>query len=138
MVDYRPVPDDRRAEFQGILDYAFRPQEGPAFDDVDHPAAEMGERRAMFDGEDLLVGCKHLDLEMRVRGDWHPVMGLSAVASPPEHRHGGLVGDMVRESLAEWRADDQYLSALYPFKHSFYRRYGWENVSRQTVVEFDG
>lgn len=135
MAEYRPVPDDRLDDFREITRYAFSPTEGPfdpdaGMDERRERMFDFGERRGMFDGDDLLVVCKHLDFTARVRGEWLPMAGLSAVASPPEHRRQGLVGEMMAASLAEYRERGQRLSALYPFDEGFYARYGWATGCR--------
>lgn len=135
MAEYRPVPEDRGDDFGAIAMYAFDAQSGP-FDpdaDVDERRERMwafGEERGMFDGDDLLAVCKHVEFTARVRGTWLPLAGLAAVASPPEQRRKGLVGEMLGESLAEYRERGWPISALYPFEEPFYARYGWATGCR--------
>ncbi|MEE6209789.1 GNAT family N-acetyltransferase [Salarchaeum sp. III] len=131
MVDYRPLPDDRTEEFRSFVTYAFRPESGPHDpdeDDIPEPA-QVGDPYGVFDGDDLLAVCRHYWFTAHVRGDTHPMAGLSAVATPPENRRRGLVRDMLLESLREYRENDVYLSALWPFKHPFYAQFGWETAS---------
>jgi predicted acetyltransferase len=139
MAEYRPVPDERDDEFWEFTRYAFSPTAGPfdpdeATDDRIERMHSFGDERGMFDGEDLLVVCKHLDFTARVRDEWLPMAGLSAVASPPEHRRRGLVGELLEASLAEYRKRGQLISALYPFDERFYARYGWATGCRHHRV----
>ncbi|KZN26321.1 hypothetical protein A4G99_21155 [Haladaptatus sp. R4] len=129
MPDYRPLPAKYEDEYDQFLRYAFRPEDGPPSDD-DDDSPELGNRRGMFDGDDLLCVCKHYWFTTNIRGDWHEMAGLSAVASPPESRHGGLVRKMLVESLAEYRENEAYFSALWPFSYEFYRKYGWATVNK--------
>lgn len=140
MPDYRSVPDDRGVEFVRTTSYAFDLEGGPRDDDglaerADSDAASLGERRALFDGDDLLVVCAHHPLSMRVRGEFRAVGGVSAVASRPEHRRRGLVRDLIAESLREYRDRGWQYATLWPFKRSFYRRLGWGAASRHAKVE---
>ncbi|WP_458188573.1 GNAT family N-acetyltransferase [Haladaptatus sp. NG-WS-4] len=136
MPEYRPVPAERKQQYRQFLRYAFRPEAGPKpDDDEDDDKPELGDRRGLFDGEDLLCVCKHHWFTARVRDDWHDVAGLSAVASPPESRRRGLVEQMLAESLVEYRENDVVFSALWPFAYEFYRKYGWATVTKYTQYE---
>jgi predicted acetyltransferase len=136
-LDYRHVPDERREEFHDFLHYAFRLEDGHAEYDPDELPGEVGVRRGLFDGDDLAVVCRHYWFEARVRGTWLPAPGLSAVASPPEHRHKGYIGQLLEESLEEYRERGSVLSLLWPFKYSFYRKYGWDTCSRFSRITFE-
>lgn len=142
MADYRPVPEDREDDFREIAQYAFGAESGPYDPDaeLDERRERMfsfGDRRGMFDGDELLAVCKHVDFTARVRGEWLPMAGLSAVASPPEHRRKGLVGELLAAALAEYREREQPISALHPFDEEFYARYGWATGARYTTATVD-
>ena len=142
MPEFRPVPESDVPEFRSLVSYAFRPHEGPTdpedVDPDDIPAAwKLGRRRGLYDGDDLLTVCKLIDFSTRVRGDFHPMDGLSAVASPPESRRKGLVGDLLAATLEETRDHGTYLSALWPFKRTFYGQYGWATCSRGVEHDVD-
>jgi predicted acetyltransferase len=134
MPDYRSIPAKYKEEYQRFLHYAFEPENGPDIDEDDDDP-ELGDRRGLFDGDDLLCVCKHYWFTTRIRGEWHEMAGLSAVASPPESRRRGLVRDMLAESLAEYRESEVYFSALWPFSYEFYRKYGWAMVNKCTEYE---
>jgi len=142
MPEFRRVPDDDRDDFRAVVSYAFSLEDGP-FDPEDAddlpPGATVGTRYGLYDGEDddLLTACKLIDFRTRVRGDFHEMHGLSAVASPPEHRRQGLVGEMLRETLVQSREEGVYLSALWPFKRSFYAQYGWATGTRAVEHALD-
>lgn len=51
--------------------------------------------------------------------------GLAGVATPPEERRKGYVARLLRETCGELRANGTSLCMLFPFKASFYGRYGW-------------
>jgi len=142
MADYRPVPDERAPDFRRIARYAFEAGAGPH--DPEEPLPErrrrmhsFGDERGMFAGDDLLAVCQHVPFTVRVRGNWLGMGGLTAVASPPEHRRQGLVGELLAASLAEYRERDWPLAALHPFDEAFYARYGWANGCRHHVATVD-
>ncbi|GAA0200535.1 enhanced intracellular survival protein Eis [Haladaptatus pallidirubidus] len=135
MPEYRPIPAKRKREYDQFLHYAFRPEDGPKSDEDDDDKPNLGDRRGLFDGDDLLCVCKHHWFTTRIRDEWHEMAGLSAVASPPESRRGGLVRQMLKHSLAEYRENEAYFSALWPFSYEFYRKYGWGTVNKYTKYE---
>lgn len=144
MAEYRPVPEERAADFRRIARYAFGADGGPydpeePLEDRQRRMYEFAVDRGMFDGEDLLVVCSHFPLSVRMRGTWLPTGGVTAVSSPPEHRRRGLVGEMLAASLAEYRDRGWPLAALRPFDEAFYARYGWATGVRRHVatVEVD-
>ena len=142
MPDYRPLSDEHTDDYYRLTSYAFQPTAGPydPDDDLDERRQRLfsfGERRGLFDGSDLLVCCKHIEFTARVRDEWLPVVGLSAVASPPQHRRKGLIGDLLVESLAEYREREWPLSVLWPFEYGFYARYGWETCNRYVTATIE-
>jgi predicted acetyltransferase len=133
-MQYRAVPDAHRTAYRTILQYAFDAESGPELDDEPRERPENFHPRGLYDvddaaaepsADDLLVVCGRIDFDVRLRGEQHPLGGVSAVASPPENRRRGHVATMLDELLAELRDDGVYLSALWPFDHAFYRRFGW-------------
>ncbi|NHN49641.1 GNAT family N-acetyltransferase [Halostella sp. JP-L12] len=135
MVEYRRVPDDRDAEFGETIHYAFAPEEGPPDADDERSDGSSFVRRGLFEGEEMLCVCKHRSFRMRLRGEFRDVAGLSAVATPPEHRRKGHVRRLLSESLSEYRERGDLLSALWPFDCGFYGQYGWATANRYATYE---
>ncbi|ELZ55193.1 MULTISPECIES: GNAT family N-acetyltransferase [Halorubrum] len=135
-LDYRPFPGERDDEFRAFMRYAFSPEEGPYDPEADDDDREhLAAYRGLFDGEDPVAVCGHHDFSLRIRGRDRDAAGLSAVASPPEHRRRGHIERLLRESLTEYRDDGVDFSVLWPFEYAFYRRYGWRTVSRYRWVK---
>ncbi len=140
MPEFRAVPDDDRETFHSLVSYAFRPEAGPVedFDPDDVPTpSTVGTRYGLYDGDDLLTTCKHIDFRTRIRGDFHDLHGLSAVASPPERRRRGFVRELLAGSLKQSHSEGVAFSALWPFKRSFYAQYGWATGTRAVKHELD-
>lgn len=136
-MDYRPVPGDS-SDLRRFLSYAFRPEAGPPdLDEEPPPPATVGEARGLYDGDDLLTVCKHHWFTARVAGRTHALAGLSAVATPPEHRRQGLVRRLVEHALEEYRDRGNYLTTLWPFNHPFYAQFGWALANRYAIQTFD-
>jgi predicted acetyltransferase len=143
MPEFRDIPEDRIDEFQSMVRYAFRPEQGPTDDDGDSdghdtPESErIGQAYGLFEDDDLRAVCRLIEFDTRVRGRTHPLDGLSAVASPPETRRQGFTSQLLHDALVESRERESYLSALWPFKRSFYANYGWATSNRGVHHECD-
>jgi len=145
--EYRTLPsDDER--FHEYVRYAFRPTAGPWDDEAREDLRERVEddelvtraNRGLFpadapgDPEPYAVAGWH-EFRTRVRGSFHPVGAVTAVATPPEYRRRGYVRALLREMLREFDEEGMPFSVLWPFKRSFYRDLGWETCSLYDEVE---
>lgn len=135
---YGPVDESALPAFRRLLDYGFRVTEGPReydpSEEIPGPA-RVGDRRGVFvDGEPTCTAVHHW-WDARVREQWRPAAGLTAVATPPEHRRKGYVERLLRESLGEYRTRGVTLSLLWPFTYPFYQRFGWATGSNYATVE---
>ncbi|SFR52784.1 GNAT family N-acetyltransferase [Halogeometricum limi] len=143
----RTLPEDHRDAFRAMVDYAFRPAEGPDWDDRDRDWPDLFTAFGYYDTDadadaptetlspdDIVTVCGSYDFTARVRGDWHAMPGVSAVASPPEHRRRGTVGGMLDALLERYRAEGAAFSALWPFEYGFYRRFGWATGSNYATA----
>ncbi|MCU4752772.1 GNAT family N-acetyltransferase [Halobacteria archaeon AArc-curdl1] len=143
MTEYRPIPEDQREIFHEYVSYAFSPQEGPPVYDPDEhatPRNRLGTQRGLFESgapEDAnpLCVCRHYWFNTRIRDGSYLTPGLSAVASPPEHRRTGYVRELLEYSLEEYREREAPFSVLWPFSYRFYRQYGWDTTNRYLTVE---
>lgn len=139
MPEFREVPEDDVYDFRTLVGYAFMPEEEPPDPEDDEVKAtmEVGTRYGRYDGEDLLAVCKLLDFRTNLRDDTHPMAGVSFVASPPETRRQGHVKEMLADALVECRENGAYLSALHPFKRTYYERFGWATCTRRVTHTLD-
>ncbi|MFC7175968.1 GNAT family N-acetyltransferase [Halosegnis marinus] len=132
--EFRPLPDDEAGDelFADYVQYAFAPDRGPEVDLDDDRPDPPRIRRGLYpaDGDEPLTLCSSYPFETRLRGATLPMGGVSTVATPPEHRRKGYVGEMLRELCREYRDTGTPLSALWPFKHPFYAQFGWATTSR--------
>ena len=160
---YRTVPDDdaHRTAYRRLLQYAFAPERGPDFDDGTSERPAEFEPRGLYERPDgvggptadehtttgrppeadvdpdaLVVTGALVDFRMRLRGEWRPVGGVSAIASPPERRRRGHVGALLDRLHVELRGRDVGIAALWPFSHPFYRQFGYGRANDYVVHEF--
>ena len=88
-------------------------------------------RLGVFDGS-RLVACAIINPLTLAWGEADaPLGGIGGVACTADQRGRGHVGRLLGASLRTMREAGQYLSGLYPFAFSFYRRYGWDWVGEQ-------
>jgi predicted acetyltransferase len=143
---YREVDDDT---FDRYVRYAFRPTDGPPdtstedssdegsdggdTDDAEVERAQRGLYRPDLDDPVAVAG--YHDFRTRIRGSYHRLGGVTAVATPPEHRRRGYVRELLRRMLGELDDEGIRFSALWPFKRLFYRRLGWGTGSKYLRVE---
>ena len=77
--------------------------------------------------EGTITACMVLPrYQMRYEGAWVPMVGVGGVASLPEHRSGGAIRQIFEAELPRCRAEGVVFTMLYPFSHSFYRKFGYE------------
>ena len=76
-------------------------------------------------------------MTMNVRGAVMPMGGISGVASMPAGRRSGHVRELMNHSIKVMREDGQPVSALYPFRESFYERFGYTGWPAARWVEVD-
>jgi predicted acetyltransferase len=120
-------PSDESVEF--LSNYAF--SDTPA-----KPASEEDRQRRAHARRDDKVFASYVDDEpvakvavlpmtMNVRGVVMPMGGISGVASMPAGRRRGHVRTLMGHAINAMREDGQPVSALYPFRESFYERFGY-------------
>lgn len=66
-----------------------------------------------------------IPMTMNVRGTVLPMGGVSGVCSMPAARRGGHVRALMTHSIEQMHADNQPVSTLYPFKTSYYEKFGF-------------
>jgi predicted acetyltransferase len=87
------------------------------------------------DGE-ALAGAAAIPMRQNLRGVVHPMAGIASVASHPSARRRGLVRALLDRLLRQMRDEGHPLSALYPFRPSFYERFGYVGLPRPRVAAF--
>ena len=76
-------------------------------------------------------------LTQHVRGRIVNVGGVATIGSMPTHRNRGHVSQLMSRMLTTMKEDQQHLSALHPFKESFYHRYGYMTLPDRMQVKLE-
>ncbi len=80
-----------------------------------------------FNDEGMVTACMELpEYRMRYEGHWVPMVGIGGVASLPEHRFGGAIRQIFQVAFRRMLESGAVFSALYPFSHAYYRKFGYE------------
>jgi len=87
------------------------------------------------DGQ-TLAGVAAFPMRENLRGVVHDMAGVASVSSHPSARRRGLVQALLEQLLRQMRDQGCALSALYPFRPSFYARYGFVGLPRRRSVSF--
>ena len=77
-----------------------------------------------------------IPMRQNVRGRVYPMAGVASVASLPLARRRGHVRALMVELLGKMREEGCALSALYPFRPSFYERFGYVGLPKARTVTF--
>ena len=64
-------------------------------------------------------------LHQNVRGTIKPMCGVANVATNPEARRKGYARELMKKAFFNMKGEGQVFSTLYPFKESFYEKYGY-------------
>jgi len=137
MAEYREIKEKERQAQRDLLNYAFQPEKGRENDEEEGEISQIGFSRGMFEGDKLLCVCTNYTLKGFIRGERLPMGLVIGVASRPEVRRQGNVGEMLTELLYELRERGVFLSALWPFSYEFYRQYGWELADSRRYYEIE-
>lgn len=54
---------------------------------------------------------------------------LSALATDLEYRGKGLIGEIIKKCFDSLYERGEFMCVLYPFSHTYYKRFGFENIS---------
>jgi predicted acetyltransferase len=140
-MDFRQITAaERTAEMFPLQAYAFGPSPWPAED-----AEKYRERMRFYETAVSLVaeeegqalaGVAAFRMQQNVRGLIHDMAGVASVASHPSARRRGLVRALLERLLRQMREEGCAVSALYPFRPSFYARFGFVGIPRIRTATF--
>jgi predicted acetyltransferase len=119
--------------------YAFNPSpREPDLDAWRRTAALDGYRAHVLeaDGQPMATATVW-DMTQNVRGALLPMGGVAGVATHPEGRRRGHARRLLTHLLSDMRDRGQAVSALYPFRPSFYQRFGYVGIPQQRRVRLD-
>ena len=83
-----------------------------------------------------LAGVAAFPMRQNVRGVVHEMAGVASVATHPSARRRGFVRELLTRLLHQMRDQGCTVSALYPFRPSFYGRFGFAGLPRVRTATF--
>jgi predicted N-acetyltransferase YhbS len=87
------------------------------------------------DGQ-ALAGVGAFPMRQNVRGVVHDMAGIASVSTHPSARRRGFIRELMSRLLHEMSERGCTVSALYPFRPSFYGRYGYVGLPRIRTATF--
>lgn len=88
------------------------------------------------DGGRAMATVASIPMRQNVRGSAYPMAGIAGVATHPLARRQGLVRALMNQLLGEMCDEGHAVSALYPFRSSFYERFGYIGLTKPPTVTF--
>jgi predicted N-acetyltransferase YhbS len=131
---------ERTATMFPLQTYAFMPSPWP-----EEEEAAYARRMRFFDSAVSLIaeeegrtlaGVAGLRMRQNVRGLVHDMAGVASVSSHPSARRRGLVRGLLERLLRQMRDEGAVVTALYPFRPSFYARFGYVGIPRHRTASF--
>ncbi len=126
----RSIRADEYAAASSIMTVAFHGTR------TEEPRNESGDAHlnhyGAFDEQDKMTACMvGGPFEINYFGGFVPMCGIGGVACLPEHRRGGQIRKLLSYVLQTAYERGDAFSALYPFDHGFYRKFGYELCCRR-------
>jgi predicted N-acetyltransferase YhbS len=140
-MEIRQVTADERTDTMFPLQaYAFEASPGPDADRDDYARRMQYHRTTVSliaeeDGQ-ALAGVAALPMRQNVRGKVHDMAGIASVSTHPAARRRGFVRQLLTRLLHQMRDQGCTVSALYPFRPSFYGRFGYVGLPRVRTATF--
>ncbi|MET8528348.1 GNAT family N-acetyltransferase [Micromonospora sp. NPDC005172] len=100
------------------------------------PYSEGNTTLIVEEGGDTLAAASAIPMRQNLRGVVLPMAGVAGVATHPLARRQGHVRTLLHQLLDEMRDEGHTVSALYPFRPSFYARFGYVGLPKPRTVTF--
>ncbi len=143
-MEFRQLSSKDREAFAKLSQYAFEPTKNTYenvvpddFEETKPHLKDMSQVYGYFDNDLLVSTCAFFTSSVIIRRKEFPMSGIWGVATAPQYRNRGLIRRTLETILKEMREKDILISTLYPFKFSYYERYGWKlaNVNHRYHIE---
>ncbi|MFD2083092.1 Predicted acetyltransferase [Actinopolymorpha cephalotaxi] len=90
-----------------------------------------------FGGDEAEAVVAGISMRHNVRGTVFPMVGISGVATHPKARRRGHVRTLLTQMHEEMRDSGHVLSTLYPFRQSFYERFGYVGFPKPRSIRLE-
>ena len=135
----RPVEEKDVDQLNELLSYVFQITESDIEESgyeskremikSKRPILELSKVFGWFNGDQLVSQIAVYPCEVNIHGTLYKMGGVTGVGTYPEYAGHGLMKDLIKLALETMRADQQWISYLYPYNVPYYRRKGWEMMS---------
>lgn len=135
----RPVEENDVDQFNELLSYVFQITESDIEESgyeskremikSKRPILELSKVFGWFNDDQLVSQIAVYPCEVNIHGTLYKMGGVTGVGTYPEYAGHGLMKDLIKLALETMRADQQWISYLYPYNVPYYRRKGWEMMS---------
>ena len=143
-LEIRPVTIEYLEQFNDLLRYVFQVTDQEVSDSgyeegelerAKRPVLEKSDVIGWFNGDELISQLAIYPCEVNIHGQLFKMAGLTGVGTYPEFAGHGLMHDLIKVGLDRMRANQQWISYLYPYNIPFYRKKGWEIMSDQLTYD---
>ena len=143
-LEIRPVTIEYLEQFNDLLRYVFQVTDQEVSDSgyeegelerAKRPVLEKSDVIGWFNGDELISQLAMYPCEVNIHGQLFKMAGLTGVGTYPEFAGHGLMHDLIKVGLDRMRANQQWISYLYPYNIPFYRKKGWEIMSDQLTYD---
>lgn len=90
----------------------------------------------IFEDDILLAAAGSHKFKMFVRNQIFSCSGIGYVMTHPKSRRKGYVKQLMNQLMKEKKDEGDEISALWPFRHSFYQKFGYENCDKTITYKF--
>ncbi|WP_320067360.1 enhanced intracellular survival protein Eis [Micromonospora sp. RTGN7] len=134
----RVTNEERLSTAFPLQAYAFeaspkRPEQAEDFRRV-LPYAAANRTLVVTEGDETVAVASAIPMRQNLRGVVLPMAGVAGVTTHPLARRHGHVRALLHQLLDEMRDEGHPVSALYPFRASFYERFGYVGLPRARTV----
>ncbi|MFX1505623.1 MAG: enhanced intracellular survival protein Eis [Promethearchaeota archaeon] len=142
----RQLTAEDREAFARLGRYAFEPTrntyEGVVkedFEETQPHLKDMSQVYGYFDKDVLVASYAYFTSVVIIRNKEFPMSGIWGVATAPHYRRRGYIRELTQLTLEKMNKDRISISCLYPFKFSFYQKFGWKlaNINHRYHIETD-
>ena len=101
------------------------------------PDEKLRIRMGVFDEDGkLLSAMMQIPYSVRFGGETVPLIGIGGVVTDPAARGQRAIRHLFEEGLPRLYREGYVFSALYPFSHRFYRKFGYESAEFWRYAKF--
>lgn len=122
----KKLEGEERFEAHKLFVYCFHQRVDNIENERQKQEAETQEDWGAFDDGKLMARIINNHYDFHLDGQAVKTGGIGGVATYPEYRETGAIREIFKALLLEAYKNGEVLSALFPFNHKFYRKFGYE------------